>query len=168
MSSVDKLMPLLKFSHDDLAANRQGKLGDSQIARLKSLQSRALWIGMAGFFGFAFAATICLFFGSENGFLIMTLLGVFLTLVNALFVGVFARQWMRLRADLDAGEIDVIQGELERVVKANGRMNNFLLRIEDEEFYVNKEVFLLFQHEVDYAVYRTRHSAVLLAAEPTT
>ncbi|MGB7339120.1 MAG: hypothetical protein WBC91_09535 [Phototrophicaceae bacterium] len=166
LPSVDALMQPLDFTPDDLEANRAGHLGDNQRYRLQQLQRNALLIGMGGFFAFAFIATIFLFFGSENSYIVMTLIGMFITICNALFVGMFARQYMRLRADLENGEIDIISGEMERVVKANGRMNNFLLRINETEFYVKKDLFQLFRHEVPYNVYRTKHSRVLLAAEP--
>lgn len=163
---ADSLMQPLQFTGDDLLANRQGQLGDNQRQRLQSLQVRALIIGASGFFAFALVATIFLFFGSENSLLIMTLIGIFITICNAIFVGMFARQYMRLRADLTGGEIDNIAGQLERVVIPNGRMNNFLLRIEGEEFYVKKDLFKLFRHEVHYTIYRAKHSRVLLSAEP--
>lgn len=165
--STKQLMQPLEFNQADLIANRDGLLGDNQRARLQSLQTNALLVGIGGFFGFALLATIFLFFGSENGFLIMSLIGMFITLVNAIFVGMFARQYMRLRADLSDGDVEVIAGEMERVVKADGRMNNFILRIGDEEFHVKKDLFRLFRHEVTYTIYRAKHSRVLLAAEPT-
>jgi len=161
------LMQPLQFTQDDLTANRDGQLGDNQRARLQALQTRAILIGIGGFFGFALAATIFLFFGSENGLFVMTLIGIFVTFCNAIFVGMFARQYMRLSADLNGGEVEIISGEMERVVKPDGRMNNFLLRINDEEFYVKKDLFRLFRHEVNYNLYRSPHSRVLLAAEPT-
>ncbi|MEM9953720.1 MAG: hypothetical protein AAF846_19075 [Chloroflexota bacterium] len=165
--STTQLMQPLQFDQNDLQANRDGLLSDNQRERLQSLQVRALSVGLGGFFGFALLATIFLFFGSENGFIIMTLIGMFITIVNAIFVGMFARQYMRLRADLHDGDIEVISGEMERVVKADGRMNNFLLRVGDDEFYVKKDLFRLFRHEVHYHIYRAKHSRVLLAAEPT-
>lgn len=159
-------MQPLQFTEDDLVANRQGQLGKTQRDRLKGLQVRALIIGIIGFFAFALIATIFLFFGSENSLFIMTLIGIFITICNAIFVGMFARQYMRLRADLNSGEIDILEGQLERVVIPNGRMSNFLLRIEGEEFYVKKDLFKLFRHDVHYRFYRTVHSHVLLSAEP--
>lgn len=165
--AASDLMPALQFTDDDLSANRDGQLGANQRARLQSLQTRAILIGTAGFFGFAFIATIFLFFGSENGLMIMTFIGIFITFCNAIFVGMFARQYMRLRADLNGGDIDIISGEMERVIKPDGRMNNFVLRVNEEEFYVKKDLFRLFRHEVNYRLYRSVHSRVLLAAEPT-
>lgn len=164
--AVQSLMTLLQFGAQDLQANHEERLGDQQRQRLQHLQRRALMVGALGFLAFAIAASVCLFIGTENGHLIMFLLGMFLTMVNALYVGIFARQWLRLQADLRAGTVIRTQGELERVVKANGRMNNFLIRIADETFYVNKDIFLLFGHEMPYAVYHSPYSHVLLAAEP--
>jgi hypothetical protein len=134
--------------------------------RLRGLQRRALLIGLAGFLVFAFSATTFLYFGQANSSLVLSLVGIFLTLLNALFVGMFGRQWMRLQSDLRAGSVEIIQGELERIVKAGGRANNFLLRVDDAEFYVKKETFNLFRHEEPYRFYRAAHSQVLLAAEP--
>lgn len=164
--TVAELMPIMQFDEEDLAQNRAGQLGDNQRQRLQNLQMRALLIGAGGFFGFALLATTFLFFGQENGSLILYLAGVFITILNAIFIGMFARQWMRLRADLSDNAIEVIQGQMERVVKPDSRMNNFMLRIQGQEFYVKKDLFKLFRHEVDYTLYRAPHSRVLLAAEP--
>ncbi|GAB5490527.1 MAG: hypothetical protein Phog2KO_07420 [Phototrophicaceae bacterium] len=164
--NASTLMQHLQFTQDDLHANREGQLGENQRIRLQGLQNRAILIGVIGFFAFALIATIFLFFGSENNFFIMTLIGIFVTICNALFVGMFARQYMRLRADLFDNEVEVIEGELERVIIPNGRMNNFLIRLNEEEFYVKKDLFKLFRHEVNYRFYRASHSRVLLSAEP--
>lgn len=164
--SVEELMPFMSFDEDDLQHNRAGKLGDNQRQRLQSLQLRTILIGAGGFFGFALLATTFLFFGQDNNSLILNLLGIFTTILNAIFIGMFGRQWMRLRADLYDNAVDVIQGKMERVVRPDSRMNNFLLRIEGEEFYIKKDLFRLFRHEVNYTLYRAPHSRVLLAAEP--
>lgn len=164
--SASALMQHLEFTTDDLHANREKQLGENQRIRLEALQNRAILFGILGFFAFALIATIFLFFGSDDGLFIMTLIGIFMTICNAIFVGMFARHYMRLRADLSANEIEVIEGDLERVVIPNGRMNNFLIRINGEEFYVKKDLFKLFRHEVPYRFYRASHSRVLLSAEP--
>lgn len=162
-SAAEALMPVLQFDHNDLQANRDGNLGANQRQRLKQLQSRSLLIGLAGFFAFALLSTAMLFFGQG----IWILLGIFASMLNALFVGMVARQWMRLGADLHHGEVEAISGELERVVNMNGRMNNFLIRVDGEEFTITKDLFLQFQHEKPYTLYRAVHSRVLLAGERT-
>jgi hypothetical protein len=164
--AVEELMPHMHFDENDLQHNRAGKLGENQRERLQGLQMRALLIGAGGFFAFALLATSFLFFAQENNSLILNLLGIFTTFINAIFIGIFGRQWMRLRADLSDDAVDLIQGQMERVLRPDSRMNNFLLRIEGEEFYIKKDLFRLFRHEVEYILYRAPHSRVLLAAEP--
>jgi hypothetical protein len=39
--------------------------------------------------------------------------------------------------------------------------------VDGNDFYVKKELFKLFHHEVSYHIYRTPHAKILLAAEPT-
>lgn len=160
-SSAEALMPLLQFDDSDLQANRNGSLGANQRQRLQRLQSRALLVGTGGFFAFALVSTAMLFFGQG----IWIFLGIFSTMLNALFVGMVARQWLRLGTDLRHGEVEAISGELERVVKMNQRMNNFLIRVNGEEFTITKDLFLQFRHEKTYTLYRAVHSRVLLAAE---
>lgn len=159
------LMPLLLFDEADLDANRRGQLGEGQQQRLQRLQRRTLLIGVLGFWVFALVAAGLLTAG-QAGTPILTVLGILTTMLNAIFIGIFGRQWMRLRADVQSGTVQTLSGTLERVIRANGRMNNFVLRIEDEDLYVQKELFKLFRHEVDYHVYRAPRSRVLLAAEP--
>ncbi len=159
-------MQPLDFTRADLEANQNGQLGANQRDRLRGLQRRALLVGSAGFVAFALSATTFIYFGQVNDALILSLIGMFLTLLNALFVGIFGRQWMRLQSDLRTNSVEVLSGTLERVVKASGRANNFMLRVDDAEFYVKKETFNLFRHEQPYHFYRAPHSQVLLAAEP--
>ncbi|MEL6405513.1 MAG: hypothetical protein AAFR81_14180 [Chloroflexota bacterium] len=163
---AEAIMQPLGFDQDDLSANREGKLSERQQDELRRLQTRTLLIGAGGFMGFALVATIFLFFGSGDALWLLTFLGIFVTILNALFVGMLARQWMRLRADMDSGTITTLEGELERVVLPDRRANNLILRIEGEDFHVKKTVFQQFRHEVAYRVYRTTHSRVLLSAEP--
>jgi hypothetical protein len=164
--SVQELMPALDFSSQDLDANRAGTLGKDQILRLQALQSRSLKIGAAGFFIFAVISIAMLFFATGENSFFLTSLAIFVSFLNALFLGMLARQWMRLAADIRSGEVETLSGKLERVVRTGGRTDNFVLRMNGEDFFVKKEVFAFFRHEADYHFYRSRHSGVLLAAEP--
>jgi hypothetical protein len=164
---VTELMQPMGFNPDDLEANRGGHLGAQQRERLQGLQTRALLIGGCGFWGIGVVAAIFFYFAQVNESLVLQLMGIFLTLINALFVGMYGRQWMLLNADIRNANVEVISGTMERVVKADGRMNNFLLRLDGNDFYVKKELFKLFRHEVPYRIYRTPHAKILLAAEPT-
>lgn len=165
LPTAHDLMPLMQFSADDLAANQQGRLGEGQVQRLHALQKRILLIGITGFFSFALIATILLYLAASA--FILTLLGILTTLINALFIGIFARQWLQIRRDIQTGRVETLSGQLERVVKADNRMNNFILRIAGEDFYVKKELFRLFRHETAYNFYRSPAAKVLLAAEPS-
>lgn len=164
--SAQELMSPLNFTAQDLEANRAGKLGHEQVERLKALQKRTLIVALIGFFAFAIISTTLLFFATGANANFLTLLSIFLSFLNAIFVGMLARDYLRLGADMRSGEVELLSGKLERVIRQGGRMNNFVLRIAGVDFYVKKEVFALFRHEENYAFYRARHSGVLLAAEP--
>lgn len=162
---VEELMIPLRFTPEDLAANQQGTLGPQQQQRLKRLRSRTLWIGGLVFFGLALTATILLFLGGR-GAGVLSLMGILLTMINALSVGLFGRQWMRFNADLSDEQVAALQGRLERVLVPNRRVNNYVLRIQDTDFFVTKEQFRLFRHEEPYRIYQAPYSGTLLAAEP--
>jgi hypothetical protein len=76
-------MPALEFTEADLRANQQGELGETQRQHLTRLRQRALMVGATVFFGLVFLATLLLFFGQANANGILTLLGILLTMLNA-------------------------------------------------------------------------------------
>jgi hypothetical protein len=159
-------MPLLHFTTDDLRHNRTGRLSAAQQNRLHGQQKRALLLGAAGFWGLALLATGFLFGGQTTGALSLTLAGIFFTVLNALAMGMVARQWLRLAADLRGDSVECISGRLERIVRPGRGFQHYLLRVGGEDFAVTKEVFLAFQHEAPYHLYRTRHVRLFLSAEP--
>jgi hypothetical protein len=163
---AEAIMQALGFTPDDLSANQHGTLGAYQIAYLQTLQTRALLIGGAAFVAFALLAATFLFFGQQQNTIILTFAGIFCTLLNALTAGIFGRQWMRLAADIRHEQVEIIEGVMERVVRTEGRMNNFVLRVDGRQFAVKKELFRFFRHEAPYRLYRAAHSGTLLGAEP--
>lgn len=165
---AEALMQPLQFSAADLQANRQGRLGAAQRERLRRLRRRTVLIGGLGFGGFVLLATTLLFAGLQQQSLIFSVMGGATLLVNAVFVGMFARQWLRLSADLRAAQVEPLTGELERVVRAGRQISNLVVRVDGVEFALPKETFNLFRHAVPYTVYRAPRSGVLLAAEPLT
>jgi len=162
---VTALMQVMNFTDDDLQANQAGQLGDGQIDRLQRLQQRTLLTGGGAFFVLTLVATGFLFMGGQNESVIFTVIGISFTVINAITVGLFGRNWMRLSADIRSGTVQRIAGELERVVKP-GQVSQYVLRVEDFTFDVKKEVFKEFRHEINYAFYRVPHSGILLGAEP--
>jgi hypothetical protein len=160
------LLDALEITPADLEANRAGELGTNQQDRLLSLRQRTVLIGSIGFFGFVLLATTLLYFGQVNQQFMLTALGIFTTMINALFGGIYGQQFMRFSRDIRNADVEVLEGNLERILKADNRFNNYAVRIEDTEFYLNKEQFLLFKHEAPYRFYRAPYSKILLAAEP--
>jgi hypothetical protein len=78
----------------------------------------------------------------------------------------FGRTWMRLSADMRGGQVEIIAGPMERVIRPTSRVNNYVLRVEGVDFVVRKDLFKLFRHQQPYRLYRSPHARVLLAAEP--
>ncbi len=160
------LMPLFQFSAADLEANRAGKLSAAQQTRLQNRQRRSFTMGSLGFVGFAFVATLLIFLGQQNQSVILSFVGVMLTVCNAIFVGMVARYWLRLNADLRAGSVEIISGKLERILQPNRQGNNYVLRVAGKQFSVNKEQFKAFRHDTRYRLYQAAHSGMLFSAEP--
>lgn len=163
---VDDLMPLFRFSMADLEMNRAGHLSHNQRERLQTLQTRSIMVGGVGFLGFAFIATLLIFVGQQNQSVILSFVGVLLTVCNAIFTGMVARYWLRLSADLRAGTVEMISGELERILRPNRQGNNYIVRVAGKNFPVNKEQFKAFRHEAPYRLYCAVHSGILFSAEP--
>lgn len=159
------LAQALRFTPEDLSANRAGKLSPAQLAHLRRLQGRAMrWAG-AGFGLFVLVATGFLFLGVQQNSGIATLTGMFITVLNAISMGMFARHYMRLHADLESGAVEQLQGKLERIIRPLGRVNNYVLRVAGVDFGVTKDLFKLFEHQAPYTLYRTAHTHLLLSAE---
>jgi len=98
--------------------------------------------------------------------LILSAAGGLLTVVNAVMTGSLGRSYMRTASDLRSGGIEVLAGEVERVLRRGRQRDNYLLRIDGVSLYVNRDIFLVFRHEAPYRIYRTRLSRLLLSAEP--
>ncbi|MCU0481360.1 MAG: hypothetical protein MUE54_09120 [Anaerolineae bacterium] len=167
MGDATSLQETLRFTDADLLANREGHLSDLQQYTLKTRKTRLMIIGILIFFGLAFIATLFIFLGSNpanSG--ILTFIGIGLTICNALIIGVLFRQWLKLNADIAAERVDKVQGKLERVLKpVNRRIITYIIRVQDTETVVSKEVFTAFTHEQPYILYRTPYTGILLSAE---
>ncbi len=159
------LMTALNFTQEDLVANQQGQLSTTQADRLKSIRQRNTLIGAVIFFVIVIVATTFIFIGQQNQNTILSAMGGLLTVLNAVMMGGIGRSYMRTSADLREGGIEVLEGELERVVRQGRQQNNYLIRIAQADIYVPQDVFLHFKHENNYRIYRTRLSGVLLSAE---
>ncbi len=167
MSHETTLAQALRFSEADLSANRTGVLSESQATLLQTRKSRLMFIGINAFFVLAFIATVFIFLGSKpDNAGILTIIGIGLTICNALVMGILFRQWLKLNADTSAQKVAIITGKLERVLKPlNRRVITYIIRVNDTETVIPKDVFIAFVHGKTYTLYRTPYTGILLSAE---
>ncbi|MCY4072682.1 MAG: hypothetical protein OXG60_15415 [Chloroflexi bacterium] len=165
-ASPEGLRAALNFSESDLRANRQGQLSIEQVKRLRRHQRRSALIGALVFSALVLASTALIFAGQTGNNPIMLLAGLGLILVNALMVGHMGRDIMRINSDLRSNGVEVLAGNVERVLRRGRQRDNYLLKIADQTLYVTKDVFLQFDHLMPYRIYRTRLTRILLSAEP--
>lgn len=170
-SAADRtaLQQALRFSDDDLSANRQGRLSEMQHYRLRVRRRRSIGVGVLAILVAAFIATLLIFAGGRSDNAILVMVGIGVTLCSAALTGVFARYWLRLSAAIRSGEVAVTSGEVERVVRpVTRRVVNTLIRVGDVEMFVARETFDTFTHHGRYTLYRVPTTGELLAAEPET
>ncbi len=164
-TSNRRLMQLLGFDADDLRANQTGQLSDRQRSRLLAIRRRVLLINLAILLVVIFVAALLIFLGGR-GSPILTLVGIGLTLLNALVMGFFVRSMLRLTADLQAGEVETLNGKAAHTVRVMARRATlYIVRIGEREIVVDQSVFESFASDARYRVYRAPRSGVLLAAE---
>lgn len=166
MARTTALMAAMRFTEADLEANRKGDLSSAQMQRMASMRRRHTLVAAALFLALVISATALIYAGQINDNRILSLAGISLILANAALVGMIARSYMRMGSDLRAGNVEVLKGEVLRVLRRGGSGASYLLRVDGAELDVNREVFQGFQHESPYRIYRTRHAGLLLSAEP--
>ncbi len=167
-ANANALLTAMGSTSTDLEANRQGKLSQAQIERMKHKRQRDTLIAAALFCGLALGATILFYMGQLNRSVILSGAGATLTFINAIMVGRAGRAYMRVGGDMRGGQVEVLAGEVERVLRRGRANDNYLLRINGAELYVSKDVFTGFRHKASYRIYRTGISRVLLSAEPAS
>jgi hypothetical protein len=92
--------------------------------------------------------------------------GIGVTICNAALVGLLARHWLRLPADIREGRAIANSGELERVIKpVSRRVMQYMIRVREAEVMVNKDVFEAFEHQRPYILYRAPYTGTLLSAD---
>lgn len=149
----------------DLEANRLGKLSHSQMERMKAIRQRNTLVASAFFLALVLGATVLFYLGQLNRSLILFGAGLALTLFNAAAVGRAGRAYMQIGGDLRAGQVEIISGVVERVLRRGRASDSFMLRVNGEDLPVTKDVFMGFRHMAPYRIYRAGSSRVLLSAE---
>jgi len=163
---ITALMDVMGFTASDLEANQQGNLSSTQADKLQRTRRRNTIIGGVLFFVFVIVATILIFLGQQNENAILSLIGAVLAMTNAMMIGMIGRSYLRTSIDLRDGNVERLEGDLERIVRPGRQQDSYLLRIDGVSLYVTKDVFIQFRHEAPYRLYRSRISGVLLSAEP--
>ena len=151
-------MQAMRFTEADLQANRDGMLSQAQVERMRRARRRQSFGVVLLFLALVIAATDFIFAGQRDQNQILVLAGVLLIAANALLVGAMGRVFMRLGSDLRAGNIEVLAGNVERVLRRGRQGDSYLIQIGGRRLHVNRDVFLSFRHEAPYRIYRTAHA----------
>jgi hypothetical protein len=166
MTDNQQLMTALGFTAEDLAQNRAGQMSEIQRYNLSVRRQRAVVTGIVILLLVTFVATFLIFIGGRQDSPILTVIGIGVTILNAVLAGIFARYWFRLSADISSGTAQAASGTLERVIKpVNRRVMNYVIRVGEAEVFIPREVFDVFAHRTPYTIYRTPHTGTLLSAE---
>ena len=155
----------LGFTASDLEANRRGALNHAQMERMKGIRRRDTLIAAALFVALALGATVLFYLGQLNRSLILFGVGAILTMVNAVTLVRAGRAYLRIGDDLRAGQVEILAGEVERVLRRGRAVDSYMLRINGVELNVSKDVFAVFRHMAPYRLYRAGVSHILLSAE---
>lgn len=165
-TETPSLMEALKFTEDDLAANRAGQLSAAQRRRLLASRQRSLWIGVGVLVLVVLLATTALYIGQVNQTPLLTVIGIGITVCSAVISGVLIRNWYRLSADLSGGTVQALAGTVQHTVRVSGRSATYVFKVDGQELTVPKPVFLSVRNGGRYRFYRTPFSRVLLTGEP--
>lgn len=156
---------VLSFTESDLRANRDGKLSANQVAKLNRDKRRIASIALALFAAFVLLSTALIYVGQNSQNVIAFTGGFVLVLTNALTIGILGREFMRLDSDQRASAVDALAGKVDRVIKRGRRGDRYLLRIDNQDVYVTREILECFEQGARYRLYRARRSQLLLSAE---
>ena len=159
------LMQALRFSEADLDANRAGQLSPAQLERMHEARRRQMVIAALIFLSLVLLATGFIYGGQRSQNQILAVAGWLLIVINAILVGSAGRAFMRYASDMRAGNVEALAGDVERVLRRGRQGDAYLIRIRGQSLRVTREVFLSFQHEAPYRVYRTVREGLLLSAE---
>lgn len=165
MTAAD-IMAALGYGAADLAENQAGRLSAAQRDQLQKSARRALMIGVLIVVGIGLAATLLLYVGRLNESIILNIVGIALTLVNAVILVTVVQNRLRIGGDLSAGTVTAVSGTLARTVRVQNRLVTYVLKVGDQEINVSRAVFSTFADGGRYRLYRTPVSKALVGAEP--
>ncbi len=160
------MMAQLKFTEDDLQANRAGTLSERQRDYLRTDRQKNLILGIGVVAGLVLGTAAMLFVGVQGGNLILQGLGVALMACNAFATYMFGTNWLRASYDLKTDTVTVVEGMAQHVVRQFGKAQAGSVRIgEVVEIPTKPDLFKAFAPNTTYRLYRTSHTKRLLSVE---
>lgn len=159
------LAAALNFTPADLDANRDGRISETQAARIRRSWrlTRAIVAGLL--IVLVLLATTLIYFGQQSDSAILTLTGITLAVINAGVAVIGVQNYLRLSRDFNEGRAIALTGSAKRTVRVNGRNVAYLIEIDGQRLPVSKDAFNAFEENHEYHVYLSASSRRLLSAE---
>jgi hypothetical protein len=167
-TTIGTLPETLNFTPEDLAANRAGHLSEAQKERLTHNWQRTLWIVIAIVVVCGLGATTLLFLAQQQGSPILSFIGVGVTVLNAVIVGVGAQSYLRTSRDIREGRVAEMSGAVSHTIRVSGRVATYILKLDGQPLVVSKPVFFAVEDGKPYRFYRAPASKTLLSGEPSS
>jgi hypothetical protein len=167
LDSQQALMDALQFTTADLAANREGSMSAAQKMAFRNTWQRGLLIRIVILLITILTATTFLFVGQQQASPAFTLLGITMTIFNAVIVGQAAQAYLRYSGDTGRQKVILQEGTAQRILRINhrARTSAYFIRLGEHEIRVTKPVFNAFVEGGRYRLYRAPVSKIVLSAE---
>lgn len=163
---ITPLMQSLRFSHEDLHANRQGRLSDTQIHRLRHMRMMRTLILVGALMAMPLLITpfierfVGLVIGvvSLSSFSLWTNLGIALMAFGAVW---WASHMLALvNHDLHAQIVHTVEGS----AYLDSARGHFVVGA--QRFHLQRHIFTQLTHNARYRVYYAPRVRILLGVEP--
>ncbi|QQR80387.1 MAG: hypothetical protein IPJ69_13965 [Deltaproteobacteria bacterium] len=150
------------FTADDLIQNQRGFLTEFQKKFFlkqfrKELAAAVLWTGFIIFLIFSIF--------TQDWTLFQSLMVLFI-LASFYYVYDLAKGAFLIRSDLEAGHVEILEGNVEKVWKVRLRHSDYYYRIENHEFKVPSQAYNIMVPQNQYRIYFLPKSKRLLSIEP--
>ncbi len=163
---ITPLMQSLRFSHDDLRANRQGRFSDAQLRRLKRLRALRIWVLVGALMMLPLLITpfIERLVGVVIGVVGLTSVSLWINLAIAL-MALGAVWWAshmlaKVNHDLQAQIVHTVEGS----AYLDSARGHFIVGA--QRFHLPRHLFTQLTHNARYRVYYAPRAGLLLGVEP--
>ncbi len=164
---VDSMLAeALKFTHDDLSANRDGYMTKEQRKRLRLIGLSQYLPSAVGSIVFGAAFILCLLLLlarlRDNTLLILS---AFFGFGSLWLAGYAYVQRRKFKADLEKGDVVEAAGQINLNIFGLSNRVSFSIGIEKQRFRVTRQILLVFKNGEPYRIYYTPNTKTLLSAE---